>query len=115
MAPKAFPIDVLAQASSVLAACKLINPQLQIGTQTQAAFAESLVQAQAIRDQINALELQLIELRNQRDEQQTEIWDTLKRTRATIKGTYGDDSTQYELVGGKRLSDHKRKGRRPQP
>ena len=115
MPPKAFPVDVLAQASSVLAACKQINPQLQIGTQTQTAFAESLAQTQAIRDQITALELQLTELRNQRDDRQTEIWDTIKRTRSTVKGTYGDDSTQYELVGGKRLSDHKRKGRRPQP
>jgi hypothetical protein len=31
----------------------------------------------------------------------------MKRIRSVIKGTYGDDSSQYELVGGTRLSDRK--------
>jgi hypothetical protein len=114
MAPKSNPNDILAQASAVLAACKQINPQLQAGGQTQAVLAETLAQTQAIREQINALELQLIDLRNQRDDRLSTIWDMVKRTRATIKGTYGDDSTEYELVGGKRLSDRKKVSRRPQ-
>jgi hypothetical protein len=114
MAPKAYPSDILSQATAVLAACKQINPQLQAGGQTQAIFAETLAQTQAIREQINALELQLTDLRNQRDERMLTIWDTIKRMRATVKGTYGDDSSEYELVGGKRLSDRKKGGRRSQ-
>jgi hypothetical protein len=36
-------------------------------------------------------------LRNKRDQQLTRMWDVVKRTRATVKGTYGDDSSEYEF------------------
>jgi hypothetical protein len=42
------------------------------------------------------------------------MWDALKRVRATVKGVYGDDSSEYDLVGGTRLSERRRPGRRPQ-
>ena len=42
--------------------------------------------------------MQLSDLRNKRDEQMTQMWDALKRVRATVKGVYGDDSSEYELV-----------------
>jgi hypothetical protein len=35
------------------------------------------------------------------------LWDKVKRLRNGVKGTFGDDSTPYELVGGTRLSDRK--------
>ena len=41
------------------------------------------------------------------------LWDTIKRVRATVKGAYGDDSSEYELVGGTRVSEHRRPARRP--
>jgi hypothetical protein len=42
------------------------------------------------------------------------LWDCVKRLRATVKGVYSDDSSEYDLVGGTRLSDRKRTARRPQ-
>src|SRR5262245_43021288 len=100
MAPKGYPTDILAQTTDVLAACRQIDPDMKTGAQTQAAFADELVQTQAIQTQIQALELQLTDLRNKRDERFTRMWDTIKRVRATVKGAYGDDSFEYELVGG---------------
>jgi hypothetical protein len=42
------------------------------------------------------------------------IWDRIKRVRATVKGAYGDDSSEYELVGGTRMSERRQPARRAQ-
>src|SRR5215510_3173149 len=55
----------------------------------------------------------LTELRNKRDERLVRMWDTTKRVRATVKGTYGDDSSEYSLVGGTRMKAHRRPARKP--
>ena len=112
MASKGYPTDVLAQAAEVLAACKQIDPSMKAGVLTQAAFADELAQTQAIQAQLHALELQMTDLRNKRDQQLIRMWDVVKRTRATVKGVYGDDSSEYELVGGTRVSERKRAVRR---
>ncbi|MBM4345190.1 MAG: hypothetical protein FJ100_17610 [Deltaproteobacteria bacterium] len=39
--------------------------------------------------------------------------DVIKRLRNAVKGEYGDDSTEYESVGGKRLSERKPPVRKP--
>jgi hypothetical protein len=36
----------------------------------------------------------------------------VKRVRSAIKGVYGDDSTQYEMVGGTRMSERKPRTRK---
>jgi hypothetical protein len=36
------------------------------------------------------------------------MWDKVKRVRAGVKANYGDDSQQYEMVGGTRMSERKR-------
>jgi hypothetical protein len=40
------------------------------------------------------------------------VWDTVKRIRAGVKGAYGDDSFEYDLIGGTRRSERKRPARR---
>jgi hypothetical protein len=72
----------------------------------------ALEQGQALRDQIASLETQLTDLRNQRDEVYTTGWKYITRMRTGVKGVYGDDSTQYQLAGGTRLSDRKPRSRR---
>ena len=54
-----------------------------------------------------SVETHLTEMRNQRDALAQSTWDKVKRVRASVKGIFGDDSTQYEMVGGTRLSDRK--------
>jgi len=54
---------------------------------------------------LNALRTEAMNLR---DDAVARINDLTKRVRAAVKGAYGDDSTEYELVGGTRLSDRKR-------
>ena len=62
-----------------------------------------------------ALDAQLVDLRNKRDEVYSELWDKIKRVRNSVKGIYGDDSSEYEMVGGTRRSGRKPPVRRLAP
>ena len=108
MAKKNYPPDTLEQAAAVLAACRQIDPNLKPGTLTQDEFANALAHARTILSQLDGLELQMIDLRNKRDARLTSIWEAVKRTRSSVKGSYGDDSSEYELVGGTRMSERKK-------
>jgi hypothetical protein len=57
----------------------------------------------------------LTDLRNQRDASNREIWTMVKRVRSGIKPFFGDDSSQYEMVGGTRVSDRKTPRRTADP
>jgi hypothetical protein len=108
MASKGYPTDVLDQAAGVLAACRQIDPELRAGPLTQAALSDALAHARDTQSRIAALELQLADPRNRRDDEMAHLWDSIKRVRATVKGAYGDDSSQYDLIGGTRRSERRR-------
>ena len=107
MPGKTFPNDALEQAQAVLDAWKEIDDKVTFGDATVASLTSDLAQAGTIQSQMNTFEAQLTDLRNQRDALNSAIWDQVKRVRAGVKGLYGDDSSQYEMVGGTRLSERK--------
>jgi uncharacterized alpha-E superfamily protein len=107
MPAKPYPTDVLEQAQSVLDAINQINEEMTIGTVTNATLASDITKATQLVSQMNALEAQLTNMRNERDTLYTELWDKLKRVRNGVKANYGDDSSQYEMVGGTRRSERK--------
>lgn len=113
MPGKPYPPNVLEQASGLLDAWGKIDDQMTFGPLNSEAFTEELQLAREIEYQLVGLVNQLIDLRNQRDAVNQSIWDKLKRVRAGVKGAYGDDSPQYELIGGTRMSDRKSSRRRP--
>ncbi|HNP73990.1 MAG TPA: hypothetical protein PLO33_17625 [Kouleothrix sp.] len=115
MVSKHFPPDTLDQASSVLVACKQIDPGLRSGAITQDSYGQMIGEARTSQTQITELELHLKELRNRRDDQLANVWDATKRIRTTVKGVYGDNSSEYQLVGGTRMSERKRPARRATP
>ena len=109
-----YPTDSIQQAQTTLAGWQQIDPPLPaIGELSQTAMTANLEQAQSLQAQMNTLEAQLNDLRNQRAAVHVAIWDMVKRVRSGVKALYGDDSTQYDLVGGTRLSERKRSGRKP--
>ena len=63
--------------------------------------------ARTIEELLTSLENKLIDLRNQHDAVNLILWDKVKRARAGFKATYGDDSSQFEMVGGTRVSERK--------
>ncbi len=112
MPNKNYPSDVIEQARAVLEAWKEIDPALQIGDLAAAALEADLAQAGTFLSQVDALEVQLVDMRNQRDAHGEAIWDKVKRVRTGMKAIYGDDSSQYEMVGGTRMSERKPPARR---
>ena len=107
MVKKLFPPDVINQAQGVLTAWNQIDESLAIGGLNAEALATDLNNAQGINSEIAQLETQLINKRNQRADVYSTTWDKVKRMRSGVKAIYGDDSTEYELVGGTRLSERK--------
>ena len=115
MTKKLYPTDVLEQTQSVLDAINQINDSMTIGNITNASLSADLTQATQLVSDMNALEVQITNLRNQRDALHTELWDKLKRVRNGVKANYGDDSSEYEMVGGTRLSERKPSVRKTKP
>ena len=113
MAGKAYPNDVLKQAQDVSGAWNQISPTLAFGTLNAAALNADITATTALEAQIGNLETQLTDLRNKHEALNVSMWDKVKRARAGIKAAYGDDSSQFEMVGGTRASDRKPIRRKP--
>ena len=107
MPKKLYPTDVLEQAQSIANAWDQINDEMTFGDLALPALTGELSNAAPLQSQMDALETQLTDLRNQRDALFVSIWDKVKRVRNGVKANYGDDSSQYEMVGGTRLSERK--------
>lgn len=107
MARKRSPTDTIEQIQIALEAWKQINPELQIGTLSQTDLETQLTESRQLSVQFDALEVQLTHLRNQRDQVLWDSWQMLKRFRNGVKAIYGDDSSEYEMVGGTRMSERK--------
>src|SRR6266540_4172740 len=106
MSAKTYPTNVLEQTRSVLSAWKQLD-QFTISDLTPISMEEDVNQLEPLLAQITAQEAQLTNLRNQRDTLNLAMWEKVKRVRAGVKANFGDDSSQYEMVGGTRLSERK--------
>ncbi len=104
---KGYPNDVTQQAQAVLEGWRQISPPIVIGEITPDGLDGNLQALAPILTQMTSLEAQLTDLRNRRDALNSTIWDQVKRVRAGVKANFGDDSSQYEMVGGTRLSERK--------
>jgi len=103
-----YPFNAVDQATDVVQGWKTFDAAFQVGDLTCAALEGEVNEALNLQNQIDALKKQLTELRNQRDAKAASIWEKVKRVRNTVKGLFGDNSSQYELVGGTRLSERKK-------
>ena len=104
---KSFPSDILDQAVNMQDAWARIDEQLMVGGQGIGDLVMEINQIRMLDGNIVGLDNQMTELRNKRDALCQSAWDKVRRVRAVVKGMYGFDSTQYELVGGTRASERK--------
>src|SRR5690242_5330009 len=112
MPKRLFPTNVIPQAQEIVGGWNQIaTPVPAFGTLTVAALTADITAATTLESQITALEAQLTDKRNQRDALYAAVWDKSKRARNAVKGIYGDDSSQYELMGGTRSSERKSRTR----
>ena len=108
-----FPKDVIKQAEDVEQAIQQINPGFKVGDDVSlAALQKAIGLADANRSKISSLQAQLTDELNQRVTVNAALWDVIKRMRGGVKSAYGDNSSQYEMVGGTRLSEKKKGGRK---
>ena len=107
MGKKLYPADTLKQARSTLVAWDLIDPSLRLGTLSPDGLSLDIETVGDLKEKILQLENQLIDLRNQRDAACVTIWSKVKRFRTGVKSVYGDDSIEYKMAGGTRLSERK--------
>lgn len=107
MPRKPFPSDVIKQAREIAMAWKEINAAMFFGPVSATALKENLHASNTLQAQISILEIQLAELRNQRDASNKSLWDKIKRVRAGVKASYGEDSQQYALICGTTTSEQK--------
>jgi hypothetical protein len=105
--PRKFPPDVVEQAQDVVVGWGQVTPAVTFGTLTVVALQADITAAAPIEADIARLKKQLADKCNQRDILYAAIWDKTKRVRSGFKCTFGDDSQQYEWVGGTRMSDRK--------
>jgi len=104
---KQYPSNVLKQAQAALSAWNQISATLTYGTLTPESLRADIAAAAALAAEMAELEAQLTDKRNQRHAVCLSMWGKVKRLRSGIKATYGDDSSQYEMIGGTRLSERK--------
>ena len=107
MSKKQYPSNVLNQAQTIVTAWNHIGATVSLGTLLPANLTTDITAASTLDSQITSLEVQLNNARNQRDTLYLTLWDKVKRVRAGAKANFGDDSSQYEMVGGTRVSDRK--------
>jgi hypothetical protein len=107
MAKRILPTDVLEQAASIQDAWMRIDAKMAFGPLNLNALIKDIDTLRGVEADLVSLENQMVALRNQRDALQAAAWDKVKRFRAGVKASYGDDSSEYEQVGGTRMSDRK--------
>jgi hypothetical protein len=110
---KSVPTDVQDQAVVINAAWEKIDPTIKLGPFTLADFKAVLSNAQTIEKDLVSLETQITDVRNKRDAANKTLWDGVKRIRKGANSTFGDDSSEYEMMGGTRSSERKRPARKP--
>ena len=107
MTPKQVPTDILSQAIDAQEAWSQIDEGLAFGNVNVAALVTDIAEIRSLEHNLSSLETQLTKIRSRRDAVCQSTWDKVKRVRAGIKASFGDDSMQYEMIGGTRLSERK--------
>lgn len=107
MSTKSFPKDVIDQGRAVLEAWRSIDPAFKVGDLAAEALEADLNQVAQIGAKIDRLDAESSDARTQREAFCQDIWDKVKRLRRGVQAIYGDDSSQYKVVGGTRVSDRK--------
>jgi hypothetical protein len=112
MRRKLYPINVLKRANHIATAWEQIGTDETIGSVPHRDFTADIMQAGIIEAQIREAEIKLSALRNERDAHYLCLWGKVKRVYDSVKGIYGDDSSQYEMVGRTPASKRKRRSRK---
>ena len=100
--------DDLTQSAHGIVQVWSANPDFKLKDVTLAQFQADVATFSDTLASIATKELELKPMRNQRDDLAAKLDDICVRARAGIKGYFGGNSSEYELVGGTRDSERKK-------
>lgn len=101
---------VITDAQERSADLRAIDPELDLGNDlTVAAYDTKIAEVQTALDAYNGLLAQADAAGNDFRSLEKELRDLSSRMLSGVKVKYGRDSNEYEMAGGTRLSDRKRK------
>ena len=108
MADKRYsPADTAEHASVIEQAWPEIGADVTLGGVIRDEFLAQQAKLQVATGDIISLQVRLTDARNQYKLERHELWELVKRVRGGTKAQYGDDSSEYEMVGGARLGERK--------
>jgi hypothetical protein len=105
--PNRYPRDIEQRMRRAVAAWQTIDPAMQVGKLSVADLEAAVARGEQIKSEMGALEAQMTELRDERSALHLSGWDLVKRLRRWVQSVYGEDSSEYALTGGTRLSERK--------
>jgi hypothetical protein len=104
--------NVLIEASKKLSGLKAIDPNLDFGEGfTVKSYEESITATSTMLDDYNMRMASLDDLGNLLTQTEKELNSKNTRVMSLVSGRFGADSSQYELVGGTRISERKKRPR----
>jgi len=108
MADKQYsPSNVGNQAVSIDQAWLEVGEEVVLGGVTRPEFQVAQTDLGNAENAIASAQARLTDARNQRKATRHTLWELVKRVRNGTKAQYGDDSNEYELMGGTRTSERK--------
>ena len=110
MLAKNYPTDWQDQMKQIIGG--MLKYDIKIDDERTAEILQSRLDSLDDLDkQLLSLENQLVELRENRQQQRRELWGLGISVRRAATGIYGNNSLVYESLGGKRVSEYKRSGK----
>ena len=113
MENSAFPTNVIDLARIMLRVWRESRPNEKFADLTSDEFEAFVKTAEDDRDALESINAQADTKRDSRDYSHSELWGYFVRGKAGFKGTFGDNSMEYERVGGTRRSNRKKPTRKP--
>jgi hypothetical protein len=106
------PPNTREQAEKIKESWANIDKEVAYGDISLTEFNTSLEEIKKTENNIRSLQDQITEARNILVKQRHELWELIKRVRNGVKAKHGDDSSQYERVGGTRMSERSAKSKK---
>ena len=108
--------DTLEKARHILAGLKQITPRPEFGPElTEARFEAEINGFTHDLATFNGALAEVDDLQNRVDDREQRLSDFSQRLQAAVKALYGPDSSEFEVIGGVRRSDRKRRTRKSNP
>ena len=116
MAYKRRSSQVMADAQERATNLKAIDPALDLGSGlTVAAFEGEIAATQTALEAYNTLLAQADAALNELNDREKKLGTLSGRMLAGVGVMFGKDSSEYEMAGGTRTSEIKRKGKKEKP